>query len=364
MATQVGSTTTGVGSSSSPTIAQILTTTQNPEVWQHYNLCKRTDNSTKAQCKHCFNFFSSGSNSTLRNHITHPHCKAFKMVPKARQSSMARDESVILYNLDVLHKQFAGLAQKNQNPEAGQTSMARDGSVFRYDLEYLREQFAGLVIQRALSFNHFDHAQTTRVFQNTMQPRYTHWEIRRTRLTPTSLEICMCLNDHLDAKERKQNKCPLEIPLDFEEDVFDDELQRNEAIPLFDEEIALDASSKCTMSSGGPRTAELQNDILRFQQHQDKSHYDAWTRFKDLLLKVPHHGIDLWLQVQIFYDHVDSATQMAINYAAGGRLRKLRPEEAWETFKELAQYKNEGWNDPIFLEEGSLDDKTPTLNNY
>nr|GEX85246.1 zinc finger BED domain-containing protein RICESLEEPER 2 [Tanacetum cinerariifolium] len=79
--------------------------------------------------------------------------------------------------------------------------------------------------------------------------------IRRTRLTPTSLEMCMCLKDHLDAKERKQDKCTLEIPLDFEEDVFDDEVQQNEAIPLSDEEIALDAnaSSEGTLSSGGPR---------------------------------------------------------------------------------------------------------------
>ncbi|GJS00167.1 hypothetical protein Tco_0316675 [Tanacetum coccineum] len=77
--------------------------------------------------------------------------------------------------------------------------------------------------------------------------------IRRTRLTPASLEMCMCLKDHLDAKERKQDKSPLEIPLDFEEDVLDDEVQRNEAIPLSDEEIALDASSEGTLSPGGPR---------------------------------------------------------------------------------------------------------------
>nr|GEY39966.1 zinc finger BED domain-containing protein RICESLEEPER 2-like [Tanacetum cinerariifolium] len=77
--------------------------------------------------------------------------------------------------------------------------------------------------------------------------------IRRTRLTPASLEMCMCLKDHLDAKERKQDKCPLEIPLDFEENVFDDEVQRNEVIPLSDEEIALDASSEGTLSPRGPR---------------------------------------------------------------------------------------------------------------
>ncbi|GJY05611.1 putative AC transposase [Tanacetum coccineum] len=256
----------------------------------------------------------------LKNHISHPHCEAKK-------------------------------AHQNQNSEAGQTSMARDGSVFRYDLDYLREQFTGLVIQRALPFNHFGHEQTMRVFQNTMQPRYTHiffmstalseyelegaalnpcfnvngvdyliesisrdleffddtfasksksyfneslegfWKeketmfpvlsrmamdiisvqassvasestfstsgrvlsIRRTRLTPASLKMCMRLKDHLDAKERKQDKCPLETPLDFEEGVFDDEVQQNEAIPLSDEEIALDASSEGTMSPGGPR---------------------------------------------------------------------------------------------------------------
>ncbi|GJQ95336.1 hypothetical protein Tco_0006475 [Tanacetum coccineum] len=35
---------------------------------------------------------------------------------------------------------------------------------------------------------------------------------------------------------------------DFEEDVFDDEVQQNEAIPLSDEEIAVDASSEGTLS--------------------------------------------------------------------------------------------------------------------
>nr|GEW52011.1 zinc finger BED domain-containing protein RICESLEEPER 2 [Tanacetum cinerariifolium] len=77
--------------------------------------------------------------------------------------------------------------------------------------------------------------------------------IRRTRLTPASLEMCICLKDHLDAKERKRDKRPLEIPLYFEKDVFDNEVQRNEAIPLSNEEIALDASSESTMSPGGPR---------------------------------------------------------------------------------------------------------------
>ncbi|GKB77313.1 zinc finger, CCHC-type containing protein [Tanacetum coccineum] len=57
------------------------------------------------------------------------------------------------------------------------------------------------------------------------------------------------------------------------------------------------------------RILKLQNDILMFQQHQSKSLFKARTRFKDLLQKVSHHGIDLWLQLQIFYDHVNPATR-------------------------------------------------------
>ncbi|GJV72432.1 hypothetical protein Tco_1492427 [Tanacetum coccineum] len=94
--------------------------------------------------------------------------------------------------------------------------------------------------------------------------------IRRTRLTPASLEMCMCLKDHLDAKERKQDKSPLEIPLDFEEDVLDDEVQRNEAIPLSDEEIALDASSEGTLSPGGPRY-RMTHTWFRSRIEQDAS---------------------------------------------------------------------------------------------
>ncbi|GJX21172.1 RNA-directed DNA polymerase, eukaryota [Tanacetum coccineum] len=162
------------------------------------------------------------SNSTLKSHINHPHCEA-----------------------------------KKRGTESGKSSMSRDGSIFVYNPDVLREQFAGLVIQRGLPFNHFDDEQTTRVFQKHLQPRYAHAKetmfpvlsrmamdilsvqatsvasesafstsgrvlsIRRTRLTPASLEMCMCLKDHLDAQERKQDKSTLETPVDFEEEVLD-----------------------------------------------------------------------------------------------------------------------------------------------
>ncbi|GKG39828.1 zinc finger BED domain-containing protein RICESLEEPER 2 [Tanacetum coccineum] len=56
--------------------------------------------------------------------------------------------------------------------------------------------------------------------------------IRRTRLTPTSLETCICLKDHLDATDQIQHILNLENTLDFEEGIFDEEVLANEAISL------------------------------------------------------------------------------------------------------------------------------------
>ncbi|GKB88590.1 hypothetical protein Tco_0960862, partial [Tanacetum coccineum] len=148
------STPTGVGSTTAPTIREIISTNRNPQIWKDFNLCIMTDNSQKAQCKHCFHFLLQGSNTTLKNHITHPHCEAIK-------------------------------AQQNQNPASGQTSMTRDGSVFRYDPDYLREQFASLVIQRALPFNHFDHEQ----------PRYTH--ISRSTLKRDAMKLWLAAKQEI-----------------------------------------------------------------------------------------------------------------------------------------------------------------------
>ncbi|GKB39861.1 hypothetical protein Tco_0884803 [Tanacetum coccineum] len=84
----------------------------------------------------------------------------------------------------------------------------------------------------------------------------------------------------------------------------------NNVVPLRSDTIRL-VQNGCSFS--GLRTAKLRNDILMFQQHHGESLSEAWTRFKDLLQKFPHHGIDLWLQALL---------------------------------EDLTLYDNESWNDP------------------
>ncbi|GKA76883.1 hypothetical protein Tco_0783344 [Tanacetum coccineum] len=63
---------------------------------------------------------------------------------------------------------------------------------------------------------------------------------------------------------------------------------------------------------------------------------ESWTHFKNLLQKVPYHGIDLWLQVQIVYDRIDQSLKRTVDYTAKGRLRKMSAEKAWATIEGLA----------------------------
>ncbi|GJV67286.1 hypothetical protein Tco_1482795 [Tanacetum coccineum] len=91
------------------------------------------------------------------------------------------------------------------------------------------------------------------------------------------------------------------------------------------------------------------------QQHQGESLFEAWTRFKDLLQKVSHHGIDLWLQVQIFYDHVNPATRRTVDQSASGKLRDRNAKESWALLKDLALCDNESLNDQRDFANGPHD---------
>ncbi|KAK1410990.1 hypothetical protein QVD17_37533 [Tagetes erecta] len=68
--------------------------------------------------------------------------------------------------------------------------------------------------------------------------------VRRTRLTPTALEMCICLKDHLDAAERIQDKTNLEDEISIEVVVHDEEVQSGTLAPVSDEELAYDLASR------------------------------------------------------------------------------------------------------------------------
>nr|GEY87811.1 hypothetical protein [Tanacetum cinerariifolium] len=75
----------------------------------------------------------------------------------------------------------------------------------------------------------------------------------------------LILNLSLSVINRRSKTSGLENLIDFEEEILDVEVQHNEAIPLSEEEIAIDVvSSECTMSGSGSGGEEVDyGDELR-----------------------------------------------------------------------------------------------------
>ncbi|GKC07207.1 hypothetical protein Tco_0998817 [Tanacetum coccineum] len=72
------------------------------------------------------------------------------------------------------------------------------------------------------------------------------------------------------------------------------------------------------------------NQLFLFQQHQDESLYDSWTRFKDIIKKVLNHSLSIWILIEIFLKHLDSFYRHILNLTAKGDLRKFSDIGAWK----------------------------------
>nr|GEX09928.1 hypothetical protein [Tanacetum cinerariifolium] len=269
-----------------------------------------SDNTKKAQCIHFLHFFSKDSNSTLKNHILHPHCEALKRAVEPGQSSMSQDRSIFVYNSDVLREQFAAAKQAiiddflklntnvNLTTDVWSAPHGVPGSYICVTAHWI-EPDTWKMMKRVIAFEDFPTPHSGSALAKTLRNVFVNFNlenkimsitldnasnntsaiasefafstsgrvlsIRRTRLTPTSLEMY-----HLDAQERKQDKFTIETPVDFEGEILDAEVPANEAILLFDEEIALDAaSSECSMSGPGSGGEEAEVNYGYDVYHDD-----------------------------------------------------------------------------------------------
>ncbi|GKD37385.1 hypothetical protein Tco_1257592 [Tanacetum coccineum] len=110
----------------------------------------------------------------------------------------------------------------------------------------------------------------------------------------------------------------------------------NNVVPLRSDTIRL-VQNKCSFH--GLWSEDPNQHLKDFLTLVDSLDLDGENRERARLF--PHHGLDLWLQIQIFYDHVDGTIQKGIDYAAVGKLRKLRPDEAWSAIERFIRTKSE-----------------------
>src|SRR5436190_4617988 len=83
------------------------------------------------------------------------------------------------------------------------------------------------------------------------------------------------------------------------------------------------------------RTNALRRDITDFCQKNHEMFYEAWERFKDILLKCPHHGFETWRLVQYFYNGLTQANRSMIESMNRRMFLNLNETEAYEFLEDL-----------------------------
>ncbi|GKB35044.1 hypothetical protein Tco_0879986 [Tanacetum coccineum] len=171
------------------------------------------------------------------------------------------------------------------------------------------------------------------------------------------------LNDNPTPNTDFVLKSPSLFPIPVEEDIKMDETLRMWLLLLVllarkvsaKHQLAVKGLFECKASESNIRRNQVKDIVKEVKDYlktyssagmdNSESLSKAWTCFKDLLQEVPHHGIDRWLQIQIFYDHVSFHFKCEIDRAASEKLRNKNTDESWEIIENLALYDHEGWDE-------------------
>lgn len=85
------------------------------------------------------------------------------------------------------------------------------------------------------------------------------------------------------------------------------------------------------------RAAKIQSDLIGFHQLPGESFYDSWEHFKDLEMSCPHHGLEKWFLVDLFYRGPSSNQRQKLDTFGGRTIASKSPNEAWKTCEDLAE---------------------------
>ncbi|GJU59807.1 reverse transcriptase domain-containing protein [Tanacetum coccineum] len=107
------------------------------------------------------------------------------------------------------------------------------------------------------------------------------------------------------------------------------------------------------------KTTNLRNEITRFQQRFDKTFYEAWDQFNDLLRACPHHGFLELHQLDTFYNALNSNDQDSLNSAAGGNFLDKMPRDCLRIIESKSKVHNSR-NKPV-VAKVSTSNSTPGI---
>ncbi|GJZ06531.1 mitochondrial proton/calcium exchanger protein-like protein isoform X1 [Tanacetum coccineum] len=90
------------------------------------------------------------------------------------------------------------------------------------------------------------------------------------------------------------------------------------------------------------RTAKKMEEINNFQQEPDETLFQAWERFKELLMKCPQHYLTEMQEVILFYNGLDIPTRQILD--SRGAIPTKTAEDAKKAIQEMAEYSQKWHN--------------------
>ncbi|XP_070669027.1 uncharacterized protein [Malus domestica] len=84
------------------------------------------------------------------------------------------------------------------------------------------------------------------------------------------------------------------------------------------------------------KTLDMRTQILTFAQKPNEAIHEAWERYKDLLRKCPHSGINGDTQMNLFYRGLNLTTKTLVNASCGGTYSDKNALQAYQLFENMA----------------------------
>nr|GEX34031.1 hypothetical protein [Tanacetum cinerariifolium] len=91
------------------------------------------------------------------------------------------------------------------------------------------------------------------------------------------------------------------------------------------------------------RTAKKMKEINNFQQEPDENLYQAWERFKELLMKCPQHYLSETQEVILFYNGLEIPTRQILD--SRGAIPSKTVADAKIAIQEMAEYSQKWHNE-------------------
>ncbi|CAN6691467.1 unnamed protein product [Malus baccata var. baccata] len=83
------------------------------------------------------------------------------------------------------------------------------------------------------------------------------------------------------------------------------------------------------------KTFDMRTQILSFAQKPNEEFHDVWERFKELIRKCPHSGINTTDQMHIFFRGLNMTTKTLVNASCRGSYKDKNAQEACLLFEKM-----------------------------